>query len=438
MAWQLALGLGSSLVSGLLGGAQQDAANRAAEEMAELQHDANLASWKFNKTSAQRQYKYDKKTVKIQRKNTERNLAYQEATADQSWRYQMQIQAFDYNNQMRAYNQSNKTASQQLDYNNLGYDFALQDTARWELEQNIALDFENKSTMMDYYYAQRGQQLGLIQAAAELQGITEVAGLRQKEAYLQNIINPLYDGEQGMRQAEVNLQQLRGSGQLQQQQAYIDGLKQMGQGAAKGAAGVSAEKVAQAAIAETGAKTAAIIQEVFNGEQNYAIASEAVDQSLKKGRRQHEMASRMIAQEVKAGQRNFAIASAGIATRMEQLNDQFYIDRAQLSASRGSLKAQGTSTRTQAALSKYQADISAIANIMLEPMVPPAIPKPLALPRPKLQDPMKFDKKLWNSVRPKKGAVAYQSPALAGIGQFASGALSAASSAWNPATNKFN
>ena len=433
----LAIGLGGSLVSGLFGGAQQSAQNRAAEKQAQLAHEANLANWKFNKISARRQYTYDKQSVQIQRRNLEQNLAYQEATADQSWRNQMQIQAFDYANDLRAYNKSSKTALEQIGYNNLAYDYALQDSARWELEQNIALDFENKSTMMEYHYAQRGQQLSLLQAGAELQQITEVAELQRQEAYLQNVINPLYAGEQETRQAEVAIQQLRGSGQLRQQQEYIEGLKQMGQATARGATGVSAEKVAQAAIAETGARTASIIQEVFNGEQNYALTSEAVDQNLKKGRRQYEMATRMVAQDLKAGQRNFAIANMGIAAKLEQLNDQFYLDKAQLAASRSSLAAQGKSTRYEAALGKYQADMNAMANMMLEPVIPPAIPKPMALPRPTLQDPMEFDKKMWAGIRPKKGAVGGMSPVAAGLGQFASGAFNAALSSWNPATKSF-
>lgn len=360
----LAIGLGGAVFNGIFGGAQQSAQNRAAEKQAQLQHEANLANWRFNKTSARRQYKYDKQSVAIQRKNVEQNLAYQEATANQSWRHQMQIQAFDYANQMRAFNQSQKTAQQQLNFNNLAYDYALQDTARWEQEQAVMLDFEEKSTMMEYRFAQRGEALN-------------------------------------MQQAEVVMQQTRGMGQLQQQKAYIDGLKQAGQAQAKGAMGVSAEKAAQAAIAEAGATTAAIIQDVMNNEQNYALSAEAINMKL------------------------------------EQLNDNFYMDKAQLAASRVSMANQSKAMRTQAAISKYQADLTAMANVMLEPMIPPAIPKPMALPRPTLQDPMEFDKKLWNSVRPKKGYVGGMSPVAAGLGQFASGAFNAALSSWNPATQSF-
>ena len=359
----LAIGLGGSLVSGLFGGAQQSAQNRAAERQAELQYEANLANWNFNKTSARRQYKYDKQSVKIQRKNIENNLSYQEDTANQSWRYQMQIQAFDYANQMRAFNKSQQTASQQLGFNNLAYDFALQDAARWEQEQSVMLDFEEKSTMMEFRYNQRGEVLN-------------------------------------MQQAEAVLQQTRGMGQLQQQKAYVDGLKQAGAAQAKGAMGISAEKAAQAAIAETGAVTAAIIQDVINGQQNYALTSEAINMKL------------------------------------EQLNDNFYMDKAQLAASRVSLANQSKVMQRQASLSKYQADLNAIANVMLEPLMPPAMPKPLALPRPKLQDPLEFDKQLWNSVKPKKGATGGMSPVAAGLGQFASGAFNAALNAYTPSAPK--
>jgi hypothetical protein len=360
----LAIGLGGAVFNGIFGGAQQSAANAAAEKQAQLQHEANLANWKFNKTTARRQYKYDKQSVAIQRQNVEQNLAYQEETANQSWRHQMQIQAFDYANQMRAFNRSQQTASQQMSFNNLAYDYALQDTARWEQEQSIMMDFEEKSTMMEYRFAQRGEALN-------------------------------------MQQAEAVIQQTRGMGQLQQQRSYIEGLKQSGQAQTRGAMGISGEKAATAAIAEAGAATAAIIQDVMGAESTYFLSAEAINMKL------------------------------------EQLNDNFYMDKAQLAASRVSMANQSKAMRTQAAISKYQADLNALANVMLEPMIPPAIPKPMDLPRPNLQDPMEFDKKLWNSVRPKKGYVGGMSPVAAGLGQFASGAFNAALSSWNPATKSF-
>lgn len=365
MAWQLALGLGSALVGGIFGGAQQSAQNRAAERQAQLTYESNLSNWNFSKQNAKRQYKYDLQTVNIQRKNIARELNYQDKTAAKNWRYQMKIQAFDYANQIRAFEKSKQTANEQLDYNNLAYDYALQDTARWEQEQNLMLDFEEKSTMLEFRYAQRGEMINAQQAA-------------------------------------VALQQSQAMGQIEQQKAYIEGMKQTGAAQAKGGFGVSAEKMAQASIAEMGAATSAIIQELIGAEQNYGLTMEA------------------------------------ISTKLEQLNDTFYLDKAQLAASRDSLTGQAASMRDMAALGKKQADINALASIMLEPLKPPKIPKPKPLPRPVIQDPLKFDKKLWNSIKPKKGAAATFSPVAAGVGTFATQALGAAARAYNPQTGGFN
>jgi hypothetical protein len=72
---------------------------------------------------------------------------------------------------------------------------------------------------------------------------------------------------------------------------------------------------------------------------------------------------------------------------LAQFNDQYYLDRAQIATSRTSLKNQAKSMVQQAALSKYQADLNAMASVMLPPLPPVPLPAPRELPRPKLQKP---------------------------------------------------
>jgi hypothetical protein len=229
----------------------------------------------------------------------------------------------------------------------------MQDTARWEQEQNLQLDFQEKSTMMEYQYAQRGLQLDF--AAAD-----------------------------------VARQQTLASGQIQQQQAYVQGLKAAGQAIAGSAAGVTAEKMAAASIAETGLATSQIIQNVMNAEQN------------------------------------FGLTSAQIGTKLEQLNDTFYLSKAQLAASRLSLDMQAQAIRRDTLLQKFQADLSAITSIGLEPAIPPALPAPRPLPLPTLQKPAK-----WIPL-PKVTEVKAQTtnPFLAGLQAAAPALGSAASSAF--------
>ena len=314
MVWAQIADAAVNFTFGALGA---DAQNKAAEEQAKAATAAAKQVRGYQNEMGRRDRQFLKDGIKIQKGNIREEYAYRDQTAMDSWRYQMGINAFNYAQEQRAYELRQKTAIQQLDFNNLSLDFSMQDTARWEQEQNLQLDFQEKSTMMEYQYAQRGLQLDF--AAAD-----------------------------------VARQQTLASGQIQQQQAYVQGLKAAGQAIAGSAAGVTAEKMAAASIAETGLATSQIIQNVMNAEQN------------------------------------FGLTSAQIGTKLEQLNDTFYLSRAQLAASRLSLDMQAQAIRRDTLLQKFQADLSAITSIGLEPAIPPALPAPRPLPLPTLQKPAKW------------------------------------------------
>lgn len=324
--------------------------NEAAQRAADAQNKRNRKARKFTNKNQRRQFRYDKKSIDIQRQNIEQEYSLQDAIAKDNYRYQMTIQAFDFANQMRAFQKSQQTAAQQLDFNQFAYDYAIQDASRWEQEQSVALDFEEKSTMMNFRYNQLGAELN-------------------------------------QKQNEAVLQQSRAQGQIQQQAAYVDALKNMGAAVVRGASGVSAEKVAQSTIAESGLRMSALIDDVFNAERTFGLTMEDIN------------------------------------LKLEQFNDQYYLDKAQIAASRVSLKNQAKATINQAALGKYQADLNALASVMLPPLPPVPLPAPRELPRPTLQDP-KRPKKLPKVV---EVDAAYTNPWLAGLGGLASDVKTAVS-----------
>ena len=302
-----------NFASGAIGA---NAQNEAARREAEARTQAARGNRRYTMQMLRRDRRFLKEGVEIQRQNIESEYAYRDQTALDSWRYQMGIRAFDYNQARRAYNLRQKTALQQLDFNNIALDFSLQDNARWEQEQNLQLDFQEKSTMLEFQYAQRGVAQDFVAA-------------------------------------DVTRQQAAASGQIDQQIAYVQGLKQAGEAQARGGMGVGSEKLAAASIAETGLMTSQIIQNVMNAD------------------------------------RNFGLTASQLGTKLEQLNDTFYLSRAQLAASRLSLGMQATAMRRDAAIQKFQADLSAITSIGLAPAIPPALPIPQTLPRPELQTPAK-------------------------------------------------
>ena len=347
-AVMLGVGLTGAASSGLFSFLGQRSANQNAEEQAALREEQGRVARRFTMQNLRADRKHFNEGIKIQKRNLKEQYAWNDQTAMDSWRYQMGINNFNYAQEQRAYQLRQQTALQQLDFNNLAFDFSMQDTARWEQEQNLQLDFQEKSTMMEFQYAQRGLQLDFASA-------------------------------------DIARQQTLASGQIQQQQAYVQGLKQAGQAIAGSASGVTAEKIAAASIAETGLATSQIIQSVMNAEQN------------------------------------FGLTSAQIGTKLEQLNDTFYLSKAQLAASRLSLDMQADAIRRDATMQKFQADLNAITSIGLEPAIPPALPAPRPSPLPKLQKAKPIVK------LPKAAEVnAYTSnAALAGLSSFVSQAVPA-------------
>jgi disulfide oxidoreductase YuzD len=222
-------------------GAQKQ--NEAAQKAADAQNKRNRVARRFTNKNQRQQFEYDKKSIKTQRKNIEQEYAFQDAIAQDNYLYQMTIQAFDSANQMRAFQQSQQTAAQQLDFNRFAQDYAIQDAARWEQEQSISLDFEEKSTMLNFRYNQLGADL---------------VSSKMKQL----------------------LQQTRGQSQLNQQAAYVEALKNMGQAVVRGASGVTAEKVAQSSIAEAGLRMSALIDDVFNAERTFGLSMADINQKL--------------------------------------------------------------------------------------------------------------------------------------------------------------
>jgi hypothetical protein len=346
---------GASLLNGLFSGFGQSQQNAAAQKQADAINKANMQNWKYQNREMRRKFRYDTNSVKIQRDNIEQELAYNDETARKSWNYQMQIRAFDIEQRNRDFEQRKLTAGQQLGFNGIAYNFALQDADRWLQEQNIAMDFEEKSTMLDFRYNQLGEALKF-------------------------------------QEADAARQQTRAMAQIEQQKTYVSALKSKGEAQARGGMGVTAEKAATASIAEAALDMSAIIQQVFNADQN------------------------------------FGLTSSQITANLEQINDKFYLDRAQIAASRVSASTQAIALKANAFMNKFQADMNAITSIGLPPSIPPTPPAPEPLPRPTLQDPFK--------PRPLPKPVAsvpnLASPILAGLSTAIPGIAQAAVNAYAP------
>lgn len=248
---------------------------------------------------AKRKYDYAVEGLEILKRNTENNIAFQEAEREQQYDYGMGIREYEHTQNMRAYDASVAGAVQQQSFNEIATNAAILDQDRYIHEQLLSLAFDETESLLEYGAAAAG--LGLKKRQAKAGAVAETQAQR------------------------------------------ISALKATGAAAARGVSGRSAGKQIQGMLAESGARQAAIIDELmFN--------AEAVD------------------------------------TDFLRLNQQFAMDQVAFETSRESAQLSDMAARTKIQQQALQAAMKAASGIMLKPEIAPALPKPFALPRPEFQD----------------------------------------------------
>ncbi len=214
----------------LTGGA--DSRNKAATAQVKNQRANIRANYEFQwgdsdsdelGGEALRKYDYAQEGLMITKRNTEANLAFQEAERMQQYHYGMGIRAYEHNQEVKAYNAAVSGALQQQSFNQLAEQAALVDQERLLHEQMLSIAFDETETLLNYGAATVG--LGLKKRQAKAQAVTRAQADR------------------------------------------ISTLKETGAAMARGASGRTAGKNIQGLLAESGARQAAIIDEfMFNTE----------------------------------------------------------------------------------------------------------------------------------------------------------------------------
>lgn len=134
----------TGLVDGLLNlwGSSQTKASQQAELDRKYAYDKKL--YRFNWQQAKRDFKYAKRGRNIAIANEAAELGWREATAMQDYQHSMAIRNYEYNMQMQAYNKSEQTYKQQLNFNNIAAQVAMESENRFLEEQRTATAFEHQ------------------------------------------------------------------------------------------------------------------------------------------------------------------------------------------------------------------------------------------------------------------------------------------------------
>lgn len=241
----------------------------------------------------------------ILKKNTYGMIDQQDAQNFQNWEDKMSIRKYEDRQAIRLFEQSVSRALQQKSFTELATNAALVDQDRLINEQLLSIAFDETESLLEYGAAAAG------------------LGLKKR--------------------------QIKGAAATQAQATRIATLKATGAAAARGVSGRSAGKVAQGMLAESGARQAAIIDELMYNTE-------------------------------------------GVDIDFMRLNKQYAIDQIAYQTSRESAKMSDTQARSKIKLQELQSLLDAEASIHIKPEAQPALSEPLKLYRPEFAEVFKKGK----------------------------------------------
>lgn len=143
-----ALGIGTSIIGGIMGGSQQNAARRAEQERIDQQYRYDMQMYRYSNRETNRNYRFRLKETANQRQFNEQSLTFQEQSALNDYGYGLAIRDFDHQLQMRQYRESEKIYGQQLGFNQLAAMSARDSEERQLTEIMAGMAFDSQDLMV--------------------------------------------------------------------------------------------------------------------------------------------------------------------------------------------------------------------------------------------------------------------------------------------------
>ena len=123
------------------------------------QYQVDIQKWKLDWQDMQDAYAYTKESFDIAKWNADQERNYKNAASIRDWEDKEQLRIFDYNNQVDAYNASKTAYNQQLTFNEIAQELAMNDSTRKYNEQLTDIGFQNKDLLMKLRFAREGLDL---------------------------------------------------------------------------------------------------------------------------------------------------------------------------------------------------------------------------------------------------------------------------------------
>ena len=346
------ISLGTTVVGGILGFGAAQKQDRAANDAVKAQNEYNQKMYEYNIEERDRLYDYSMDQTSIARNNTLNNIAYQEELLADDWKFREELSIRDYNNQVAAFNKSEQIFDKQVQYNTLAADQAYRENSLqlYEREVNAQFNLEKVESTL-------GRQLADAQyKKADL--INTQKGRRQDTAF-----------SKAMRGLQLRSTEAETAANIQD--SRLRGMAAKGALMARGQSGNSIRKGAASIGVGVGVQQARLVDGLVRAESQFKIGVMKEEQALANS----EFSTKN------------AINTINTTTEYNQYDAEQ--GRRQINETVKSAQRSFNQSNMKIANDMFGANLKADAQRRSMPADRITTPKPLALPRPDIQDPYK-------------------------------------------------
>ncbi len=336
-------------VIGFVAGQQQDS---AADAAADAQNEYNEKMYEYNLEERDRLYDYTMDQTNIARQNSFNNIAYKEELLKDDWKFKESLSIRDYNNQVAAFNKSEEVFGKQMQYNYAAADQALADNELQLFERKVAAQFNLERTestlgrqLADATYSKRGIE-------------NQVEGKQKATAYSKTLQGLQLSSKEAETAANI-------------QDSRLKGMATEGRLMARGQSGNSVKRSVASIAIQTGVNQARLVDSLVRAESQYKTG-------VMKD-----------AQELANFEYDAKNSISKINTNTEYNKYDADLSRRSIDESVKSAQRSFNSQNMKIANDLFGANLKADAQRRAMPSERIATPKPLALPRPDIQDPYK-------------------------------------------------
>ena len=322
------------------------------EKALKQQWHMNNEMWAYNWATAQDNYAFAQEGLAAQKMNQAALNAAKEQAEFNAWQNRENMRLYEYSKEVEAYNAGVASYEEQIDYNNIAEEIAINDANRAYQDQLIAFGYQNQDLLMKYYETAE-------QADLDIEGLEKKVGQAQNLATLQidqTGINRDWDAAQaaldfaGLREG---LAATKADMAFKSQQSRLENIQARGQQQNLGQSGRSAQKAIASLLASYGQGQAAMADSISRAESKYLLDKRRVSETLSHKDKLSNLNYRQINNTLLNSVQDAEQAYKRIGLKFSQLKERPEFGREQLQQSIISAGEQDAADRNRITMDKY-------------------------------------------------------------------------------------